>query len=107
YYAAADVFAIPSKFETQALVVLEAMACGKPVAGANFRAIPEFVREAYNGYLFPPEDPSVAAAAIDLCLEDRAVLAAGARETAEMYTVESTTRRLLHVYEAVLGRAKA
>ncbi|HVO77447.1 MAG TPA: glycosyltransferase, partial [Methanomassiliicoccales archaeon] len=33
YYAACDAFTIASKFETQGLVVLEAMASGKPVAG--------------------------------------------------------------------------
>src|SRR3989442_1499386 len=48
YYAAADAFAIASKFETQGLVVLEALASGRPVAGANYRAIPEFVREGVN-----------------------------------------------------------
>jgi len=103
YYAASDVFAIPSKFETQALVVLEAMATGKPVAGANFRAIPEFVKDGRNGYLFQPNDPQGAAAAIDLCLEDRDALGTEARETAEMFTVQSSTRRLLRVYEALLS----
>lgn len=103
YYAASDAFAIPSKFETQALVVLEAMASGKPVAGANFRAIPEFVHDGKNGYLFQPEDPQGAAAAIDLCLEDRDALGKAGRETAEMYTVEATTRRLVRVYEALLS----
>ena len=103
YYAACDVFAIPSKFETQGLVVLEAMASGKPVAGANFRAIPEFVRDSHNGYLFSPDDPRGAAAAIDLCLEERTELSPGARATAEMYTVEASTRRLVRVYEALLA----
>jgi len=110
YYAASDVFAIPSKFETQALVVLEAMASGKPVAGANFRAIPEFVRESYNGYLFRPEDPKVAAAAIDMCLEERDALGRNARTVAEGYTVEASTRRLVRIYEALIelsGRASA
>ncbi|HEV8595432.1 MAG TPA: glycosyltransferase [Thermoplasmata archaeon] len=103
YYAACDAFAIPSKFETQALVVLEAMASGKPVAGVNYRAIPEFVRDGKNGYLFQPDDAQGAATAIDLCLEDRAQLGKAARETAEMYTVEATTRRLVRMYEALLS----
>ena len=107
YYAAADVFAIPSRFETQGLAILEAMASGTPVAGANFRAIPEFVREGENGSLFSPDDARSAAAAVDRCLEYPALLGAGARATAERYTVEKTTRRLLEVYEAVLGRPAA
>lgn len=106
YYAACDAFAITSRFETQGLVVLEAMACGKPVAGVNFRAIPEFVSDGRNGFLFPPKDAQSAAAAIDLCLDDRTRLGRAARETAEGYTVESTTRKLIRVYETlVTGRA--
>jgi 1,2-diacylglycerol 3-alpha-glucosyltransferase len=108
YYAASDAFAITSRFETQGLAVLEAMASGRPVAGVNYRAIPEFVRDGRNGFLFPPKDAKSAAAAIDLCLDDRTRLGRGARETAEGYTVESTTRRLLRVYETlVTGRASA
>ena len=102
YYAAADVFAIASKFETQGLVVLEAMASGKPVAGANFRAIPDFVRNGTNGYVFPPGDPQAAAAAINRCLDERRVLGPRARATAEQHTVEASTRRLVHMYERLL-----
>jgi 1,2-diacylglycerol 3-alpha-glucosyltransferase len=106
YYAASDAFAITSRFETQGLAVLEAMASGKPVAGVNYRAIPEFVRDGRNGFLFPPKDAKSAAAAIDLCLDDRTRLGLGARDTAEGYTVESTTRKLMRVYETlVTGRA--
>ena len=106
YYAASDAFAITSRFETQGLAVLEAMASGKPVAGVNYRAIPEFVRDGRNGFLFPPKDAKSAAAAIDLCLDDRTRLGLGARDTAEGYTVEATTRKLLRVYETlVTGRA--
>jgi len=106
YYAASDAFAIASRFETQGLAILEAMASGRPVAGVNYRAIPEFVRDGRNGFLFPPRDANGAAAAIDLCLDDRTRLGRGARQTAEGYTVESTTRKLLRVYETlVTGRA--
>lgn len=103
HYAAADAFAIASKFETQGLVVLEAMATGKPVAGAQFRAIPEFVKDGVNGYLFPPGDASGAADAIRKCLGSRDALGRNGRITSEGFTVEATTRRLLRVYAAVLS----
>ena len=104
YYAACDAFAIPSKFETQALVVLEAMASGKPVAGANFRAIPEFVRDGENGYLFEPGDVEGAAGAISRCLDDRDRMSHSARATAERYTIASCAERLLAVYRRLLNR---
>src|SRR3990172_5953291 len=40
YYAACDAFVPASRFETQGLVVLEALGTGKPVAGGNRRATP-------------------------------------------------------------------
>ncbi|TLZ84238.1 MAG: glycosyltransferase family 4 protein, partial [Methanobacteriota archaeon] len=82
YYAAADAFAIASKFETQGLVVLEALASGRPVAGANYRAIPEFVREGVNGALFDPNDVAGCAAAILRCLRDRDSMQEAARDVA-------------------------
>jgi len=42
-YAACDVFAFPSAFETQGLVALEAMACAKPVACLSDSAASELV----------------------------------------------------------------
>ena len=57
YYHDADIFVFPSIFETQGLSGLEAMACGLPVAGSNYLAIPDFVKNGHNGYLFDPFDP--------------------------------------------------
>src|SRR5205807_990309 len=103
YYAAADAFAIASKFETQGLVVLEALASGRPVAGANYRAIPEFVREGVNGALFDPNDVRGCAAAILRCLRGRDSMQEAAREAALDYSVERCTRRLERVYERLVA----
>jgi len=103
YYAACDTFAISSKFETQAIIVLEAMACGKPVAGANFRAIPEFVKDGVNGYLFEPDDVNDCSDAILRCLENIPELREGARITAEKYSVENCARSLVKVYQNILN----
>src|SRR5947199_159041 len=103
YYAAADAFAIASKFETQGLVVLEALASGRPVAGANYRAIPEFVREGVNGALFDPNDVRGCAAAILRCLRGRDSMQEAAPEVALDYSVERCTRRLERVYERLVA----
>ncbi|HYT00546.1 MAG TPA: glycosyltransferase [Thermoplasmata archaeon] len=103
YYAASDVFAIASKFETQGLVVLEALASGRPVAGANYRAIPEFVREGHNGALFDPADVRGCSAAILRCLRDRDPMREAARESALPFSVERCTRRLERVYERLVA----
>ncbi len=101
YYAACDAFAIASKFETQGLVVLEALATGKPVAGANKRAIPEFVRHGTNGFLFEPDNPREAAEAVLMALDHRDEMREAARETALDYSIDACTRRLEAVYEGL------
>ena len=103
YYAAADALAIASKFETQGLVVLEALASGRPVAGANYRAIPEFVRDGTNGALFDPADLRACAGAIVQCLRDRDKMRDAARESALPFSVERCTRRLERVYERLVA----
>src|SRR3989442_306844 len=103
YYAAADAFAIASQFETQGLVVLEALASGRPVAGANYRAIPEFVQEGVNGALFEPNDVRGCAAAVLRCLRNSDAMGEAARETALQYSVERCTRRLERVYERLIA----
>lgn len=54
YYSAADAFIIASTSETQGIVVIEAMACGTPVIGADSWAIPEMIEDKKNGFLFEP-----------------------------------------------------
>ena len=103
YYAACDAFAIASKFETQGLVVLEALSTGKPVAGANSRAIPEFVEHGRNGFLFDPDSPREAAEAIRLSLDRRDAMKGPARETAMNFSVDRCIRRLEGVYEGLVA----
>lgn len=103
YYAAADAFAIASRFETQGLVVLEALASGRPVAGANYRAIPEFVQDGVNGALFEPSDVRGCAEAILRCLRRRDEMRDPARESALPFSVKRCTRRLEHVYDRLVA----
>ena len=103
YYAAADAFVTASKFETQGLVVLEALASGLPVAGANYRAIPEYVRDGANGALFDPSDVRGCADAMARCLRDGDAMRDAARATALDHSVERSARLLEGVYEEIVG----
>src|SRR5437879_2790574 len=103
YYAAADAFAIASKFETQGLVVLEALASGRPVARADSRALPAPGHAGVNGALFEPNDVRGCAAAILRCLHEPDGMREAARETALRYSVERCTRRLERVYDRLVA----
>ncbi|PJB05979.1 hypothetical protein CO123_03030 [bacterium (Candidatus Howlettbacteria) CG_4_9_14_3_um_filter_37_10] len=55
-YQAADVFVLPSDFETQGIVLMEAMACGAAAVASSAGALPELVQNGKNGYLFKKGD---------------------------------------------------
>jgi 1,2-diacylglycerol 3-alpha-glucosyltransferase len=97
-YAACDASVIASKFETQGLVGLEAMASGRPVAGINYRAVREMIRDGENGHVFE-EDPSSCARAMRLTLENSASLGPKARRFAMGYSVELSVKKLEELYE--------
>jgi 1,2-diacylglycerol 3-alpha-glucosyltransferase len=102
YYAASDVFVFPSKFETQGLTALEAMACGKPVVGADYLAIKEIVKNGYNGYLFDPDDPDDCAEKIIKTINEKSMMSKNARQTALEYSIDRCTDKLMNVYDKMI-----
>ena len=54
--AAADVLVLPSLMEGLPVVLMEAMALGKPVIASSVAGIPELVRNGITGLLFRPSD---------------------------------------------------
>lgn len=56
YYAAADVFVLPSVKESFPLSILEAMSFGLPVIASNVDGIPEQIRHGESGFLFEAGD---------------------------------------------------
>lgn len=67
-YQIAACFVIPSAFETQSIVTLEAMASGLPVVAAASGALPELVADGENGYLFQPGNAADLAEKITIIL---------------------------------------
>jgi glycosyltransferase involved in cell wall biosynthesis len=51
YYAMADVFVFPSRWETFGIVMIEAMACGTPVAAYPCQGPEDVVENGVTGYL--------------------------------------------------------
>jgi 1,2-diacylglycerol 3-alpha-glucosyltransferase len=95
-YASSEALVIASTFETQGLVVLEALASGTPVIGIRYRAIPEFIKEGKNGCLF---DLDNCADAILRCMGRTDSMMMSAVSSAREYSVDICTARLEKAYE--------
>jgi glycosyltransferase involved in cell wall biosynthesis len=91
----AEALIFPSLFEGFGLPILEAMACGTPVAASNRGAIAEVAGSA--ALLFDPEDTEEMAAAIEAVVRDER-LREGSVAHAAAFTWQATAERHLEVY---------
>lgn len=100
----ADAVIVPSVYEGFGLIVLEAMARGRPAVLARAGALPETGGDA--AVLFDPRDVGDLAAAIRRVVDDREEwrrLAKAGSEHAAQFSWEKTARATVTVYEELLG----
>jgi glycosyltransferase involved in cell wall biosynthesis len=107
-YSASDVFVMPSRFEVQGLVALEALACGVPVVAFRVGGIPEAVRPGHSGMLAEPEDAPGLATAVATLLRDRCLrqrLGSGGRILVESeFSIDRHVNQYLGVYEQAIAQ---
>ncbi|CAM9238517.1 unnamed protein product [Choristocarpus tenellus] len=99
-FASADVFVMPSDSETLGFVVLESMASGVPVVGADAGGIPDLISHGKNGFLVPPGDLDGFASRVTDLLENKVLrqqMSLDAREETEKWSWESATSYLRNV----------
>ena len=90
--AAVDIVAFSSAWEGLPMVLLEAMAMGRPVVSTSVGSIPEVLGDGSDGLLVPPADPGALAAALERLVGDRAFRrAAGAAGRAKVVAGYSAT----------------
>ncbi len=110
-YASGDAFLFPSSTETLGLVLLEAMAAGCPVVGANRGGIPDIITDGRNGCLYDPDGPDEGAESLINATKrllgndlERQALRNSARQEAEKWGWESATNQLRGYYHQVLEK---
>nr|WP_245156271.1 glycosyltransferase family 1 protein [Prochlorococcus marinus] len=108
-YASGDIFLFPSSTETLGLVLLEAMAAGCPVIGANKGGIPDIISDGINGCLYDPDEEDngeqsliEATKKILENADKREVMRKEARNEAEKWDWNQATLQLQNYYSDTL-----
>jgi glycogen(starch) synthase len=99
-----DVFVLPSRYEELGSALLEAMACGVPIAATRTGGIPYAVGDA--GLLVAPSDPAALAGTIDHILGDSRLaerLSSSGLERSREFHWPGLARRVLDVYEDAMA----
>jgi glycosyltransferase involved in cell wall biosynthesis len=107
YYQDCDVFVLPSINQGEAfgMVLLEAMACGKPVIASNLPGVRSVFKNGKQGLLVNPGDVDDLSEKIKVILNDDSLAkrmgAEGRKLVEEKYTWEKVGKRLDEVYTKV------
>jgi glycosyltransferase involved in cell wall biosynthesis len=105
---ALDVFVLSTHCEGLPLVILEAMAHGKPVVATAVDGIPEVVRHGESGLLVPHEDHEALAAHVLALLRDpawsRQLGAAGAARVRSSFSRTQFADAMNSLYQSMAGR---
>ena len=109
YYAACDLFVLPTRFDAFGMVVLEAMATGIPAVVTTAAGAAEVIEDGVTGRrVHDPRDADELAAACAPLLDREAARAAGARArvAAEGYSWERHFEQLLELYAQVAAERR-
>jgi len=107
YYKTADVFCAPATgWESFGMVLLEAMAMGKPVVASNIQGYANVVTHGVEGLLVPPKDEEKLAQALTSLMTDQTLrqqIGARGKFKAQEYGWELIAKRVMNYYIRVLS----
>jgi glycosyltransferase involved in cell wall biosynthesis len=102
FFAALDLFLMPSRSEGWGLAALEAMAHGVPVIASRTGGLPEIIEAGETGWLVAPDDPTALADAIMEASQDpekSREMGRRGRERAREFSLERTAARTEAFYQ--------
>ncbi|MDI6903112.1 MAG: glycosyltransferase family 4 protein [Methanocellales archaeon] len=106
YYSACDVFAFPTLHDCFGKVLVEAMACEKPVVATRVCGVPEIVEEGETGLLVESKNSQDLATNILRLIDDltlaRKMGIKGRERVEKMFTWERAAKENIKVYDMLL-----
>jgi len=107
-YTLADISVTPTLYEggCPPLVVLEAMACGKPVVTTNILNMREAIKDEVSGFLVPPKDPKAIADAVLKIYDKNLFMKMGkaSKEIVKKYDWSKIAKMAIKKYEELIGK---
>ena len=110
YYKTADIFSVPATGrESQGLILLEAMAMGKPVVATSIAGYASVVTHGEDGLLVPPRNYQELSQALLTLLNDeklRQQMGAKGKAKSKDYDWKVVSRKLLDFYQRTIERVR-
>ncbi|MFH1663153.1 MAG: glycosyltransferase family 4 protein [Chloroflexota bacterium] len=110
YYKTADIFCSPSTGrESFGIVLLEAMALGKPIVATNIEGYAGVMTNGKEGYLVPPDDDRELARALLALINDKPLrqqMGARGLITAQEHDWKIIAQRVVDYYKKILGQTQ-
>jgi UDP-glucose:(heptosyl)LPS alpha-1,3-glucosyltransferase len=109
-YAACDAYVQPTWYDPCSLVVLEALACGRPVLTTRFNGASELMEDGREGFVL--DSPASAEHLVEslrrlVDADLRRTMVAPARATAEQHSLDRNFREMMAVFEKAAARKEA
>lgn len=102
FYAASDLFVLPTLYDPFSNATLEAMASGLPVITTKNNGAAELIQEAHEGYVLKELlNHEELAQKINLALKNLESMSAFARKKAEQFPIEEQAKKIVSVIECL------
>lgn len=105
YYSACDLLVVPSHYESFGLVVLEALACGRPVVATPVGAVETFIQPGVNGMIVDKPTRAMVARGIARVLDQSHEAPMGAdriRDAVIQHSWQRIATRVIELYTKLI-----
>jgi len=107
YFQSADVFVLPTKEDTWGMVVLEAMAFGKPILCSQYAGSKELVHPGVNGFVFDCYKPDELAGYMERFIQEPELIEQFGRRSKEILGVYTPQKAADVLYHAILKEVQS